>query len=102
MIASTAEPVFLKKAEEILQYLRGLSYEGIAFRYMAPDVFEDQHFEYVQKHLRILSGLYGVLKPHDDQNLFSASDAGVNEVSLQHDVVVHEHRHYYDRVFRNL
>ena len=31
-----------------------LSYEGIAFQYMAPSVFEDSQFEYVQNHLRIL------------------------------------------------
>ena len=42
-----------------------LSYEGIAFRYMAPSVFEDSQFEYVQNHLRILSAFYGVLKPLD-------------------------------------
>lgn len=29
-----------------------LSYEGIAFQYMAPSVFEDSQFEYVQNHLR--------------------------------------------------
>lgn len=42
-----------------------LSYEGIAYQYMAPAVFEDGHFEYVQEHLRILSAFYGVLKPMD-------------------------------------
>ena len=42
-----------------------LSYEGIAFQYMAPSVFEDSQFEYVQNHLRILSAFYGVLKPLD-------------------------------------
>ena len=42
-----------------------LAYEGIAFQYMAPSVFEDAHFQYVQEHLRILSGLYGVLRPMD-------------------------------------
>ena len=42
-----------------------LSYEGIAFQYMAPSVFEDSQFEYVQNHLRILSAFYGVLKPRD-------------------------------------
>ena len=95
-------PVFLEQAEEILDYLRGLSYgeakklwacndglarknyerlscmdlrrslapailsyDGIAFKYMAPVVFEYGQFDYVQKHLRILSGFYGVLKPMD-------------------------------------
>lgn len=42
-----------------------LSYEGIAFQYMAPSVFEYGQFEYVQEHLRILSGFYGVLRPMD-------------------------------------
>ena len=42
-----------------------LSYEGIAYQYMVPSVFEDRQFEYIQKHLRILSGFYGVLKPMD-------------------------------------
>ena len=32
---------------------------------MAPSVFEDMQFEYVQNHLRILSAFYGVLKPMD-------------------------------------
>lgn len=42
-----------------------LSYEGIAYQYMAPAIFEDGHFEYVQEHLRILSAFYGSLKPMD-------------------------------------
>ena len=42
-----------------------LSYEGIAYQYMAPVVFEDGQFNYVQEHLRILSAFYGVLKPMD-------------------------------------
>ena len=42
-----------------------LAYDGIQYAYMAPAVFEDGHFAYVQKHLRILSGFYGVLKPFD-------------------------------------
>ena len=42
-----------------------LAYDGIAFRYMAPNVFEDRMVDYVQEHLRIISGLYGVLRPLD-------------------------------------
>lgn len=42
-----------------------LAYEGIQYRYMAPGVFEDGHFDYVQEHLRILSGFYGLLRPFD-------------------------------------
>ena len=42
-----------------------LSYEGIAYQYMAPVVFESGEFAYVQEHLRILSAFYGVVKPMD-------------------------------------
>ena len=42
-----------------------LSYVGIQYQYMAPAVFEDKMLTYVQEHLRILSGFYGVLKPMD-------------------------------------
>ena len=42
-----------------------LAYEGIQYRYMGPGVFTDREFAYVQEHLRILSGFYGVLKPFD-------------------------------------
>ncbi len=89
---TVTQPVYLKKTEEILTWLRSqsyaelkklwecndkiaeqnfkrlehmnlknyltpavLSYEGIAYQYMAPSVFEDGHFEYIQEHLFILS-----------------------------------------------
>ena len=42
-----------------------LAYDGIQYNYMAPAVFEDGQFDYVQEHLRILSGFYGVVKPLD-------------------------------------
>lgn len=42
-----------------------LAYEGIQYTYMAPAVFEDGQLAYVQEHLRILSGFYGVLRPMD-------------------------------------
>lgn len=42
-----------------------LAYEGIQYQYMAPGVFSDRELHYIQEHLRILSGFYGVLKPFD-------------------------------------
>lgn len=42
-----------------------LSYEGIQYQYMAPHVFTEEQWEYVNEHLRILSGLYGILRPLD-------------------------------------
>ncbi|MGN8889791.1 peroxide stress protein YaaA [Dysosmobacter sp. HCP28S3_G4] len=42
-----------------------LSYEGIQYRYMAPSVFTAEELAYVEEHLRILSGFYGLLRPFD-------------------------------------
>ena len=42
-----------------------LAYEGIQYQYMAPGVFTDRELGYVQEHLRILSGFYGLLRPFD-------------------------------------
>ncbi|HCA05053.1 MAG TPA: peroxide stress protein YaaA [Ruminococcaceae bacterium] len=42
-----------------------IAYDGIQYTYMAAEVFENRQFDYVNAHLRILSGFYGVLKPMD-------------------------------------
>ena len=42
-----------------------VSYVGIQYQYMAPQVFEDAYYAYVQEHLRILSGFYGIVRPLD-------------------------------------
>lgn len=42
-----------------------LSYEGIQYQYLAPKVLSGDSLEYLQEHLRILSGFYGILKPFD-------------------------------------
>lgn len=97
-----ALPVYLREAEYLWEYLRGLdyeelkglwkcndqiatlnyerlqsenlcknvtpallAYEGIQYQYMAPAVLEDGQWEYVQDHVCILSGLYGVVHPLD-------------------------------------
>lgn len=41
------------------------SYEGIQYQHMAPGVFQTEELEYIQQHLRILSGFYGMLRPLD-------------------------------------
>ena len=42
-----------------------LSYDGIAFTHMSPNVFEKDMFDYVEENLIILSAIYGALKPSD-------------------------------------
>lgn len=42
-----------------------LSYNGIQYKYMAPNVFNNNEFDYLKRYLRILSGFYGILNPFD-------------------------------------
>lgn len=42
-----------------------LSYEGIQYQYLSPKVLDRDSLDYLQSHLRILSGFYGILKPFD-------------------------------------
>lgn len=42
-----------------------ISYEGIQYQYMSPQVFSKEAWDYVQANLRILSGFYGVVRPLD-------------------------------------
>lgn len=42
-----------------------MAYEGIQYQYMAPAVMDEASLDYLQEHLRILSGFYGILKPMD-------------------------------------
>lgn len=42
-----------------------IAYEGLQYQHLAPGVLSVQALEYVQEHLRILSGFYGVLRPFD-------------------------------------
>ena len=101
-LAPLALPVYLKETKELMNWIKGLSfeeckklwgssdkiaqenylrfrdmdlgtrltpailsYEGIQYQYMAPNCFEYGDLEYIEDHLRILSGFYGVLKPMD-------------------------------------
>lgn len=42
-----------------------LAYEGIQYQHLAPQVMTARQLDYLQEHLRILSGFYGVLRPLD-------------------------------------
>ena len=42
-----------------------LSYDGIQYTCLAPAVLEETALAWVQEHVRILSGFYGVLRPFD-------------------------------------
>lgn len=42
-----------------------MSYKGLQFQYMVPDLFTDEQLRYVKENLLILSGFYGILRPFD-------------------------------------
>ncbi len=42
-----------------------MTYKGLQYQYMAPDLLTDTGLTYIQQHLRILSGFYGLLRPFD-------------------------------------
>ena len=42
-----------------------LAYEGIQYQYMAPGVLDEEGLDYIDRHLRIISGFYGVVRPFD-------------------------------------
>lgn len=42
-----------------------LAYEGLQYKHMGASVFSTDEFAYLDRHLRILSGFYGILKPLD-------------------------------------
>lgn len=65
-----------------------LAYEGIQYTYMAPTVFEEAQLSYVQEHLRILSGFYGVLKPMDGVTPY--------RLEMQAKASVNGHKNLYD------
>ena len=41
------------------------SYDGIQYQYMAPYLFTQEQFDYLEQHVRMLSGFYGLLRPFD-------------------------------------
>lgn len=42
-----------------------LAYEGIQYQYLSPATLDEAALRYLETHLRILSGVYGVLRPFD-------------------------------------
>ncbi|MBQ9328853.1 MAG: peroxide stress protein YaaA [Solobacterium sp.] len=41
------------------------SYSGLAYTHLSPESLSDKELSYLEEHLRILSGFYGILRPMD-------------------------------------
>ncbi|GKT04180.1 peroxide stress protein YaaA [Furfurilactobacillus entadae] len=65
-----------------------LAYSGIQYQHMAPGVFTASALDYVQEHLRILSGFYGALRPFDGIVPY--------RLEMQAALPVNEHPNLYD------
>lgn len=75
-----------------------VSYEGLQYQYMAPGVFTESALSYVEKHLRILSGFYGVLKPFDGVVPYRLEMQAGLQVNGKKDL----YAFWGDRLYRNL
>lgn len=75
-----------------------LSYDGIQYKYMAPHIFEESYYEYVNKHLRILSGFYGILKPMDTVACYRLE----MQAKLKIDSCKHLYDFWQDKIYQEL
>ena len=75
-----------------------LSYDGIAYQYMAPTVFETEMLSYVQEHLRILSGFYGIVRPMDGVTPYRLE----MQAKLEIDGAKNLYDYWGDRLYREL
>lgn len=75
-----------------------VSYEGLQYQYMAPGVFTESALAYVEKHLRILSGFYGLLKPFDGVVPYRLEMQAGLQVNGKKDL----YAFWGDRLYRNL
>lgn len=64
-IAKDSERIFAHMDLNAGQTPALFSYNGIQYQNMAPEAFTTDELDWLQDHLRILSGFYGVLKPLD-------------------------------------
>ncbi len=69
-----SDPLFKKLLAQMEPERRGylqaptpalLAFDGVVFSAMVPKVFTDAQWKYVNEHLRIVSGMYGLLRPLD-------------------------------------
>lgn len=96
-----SDAIAQKAYESIHQYDQAPIYpalfyfHGIQYTYMAPDVFTDQEMQYVQAHVRIGSGLYGLLRPLDGIKAYRLElnqKPGINLYDFWADKLVHTFR----------
>lgn len=75
-----------------------MSYEGLQYQHMAPGVLTAAAISYIEEHLRILSGFYGLLRPFDGVVPY--------RLEMQAKLAVHGSRDLYDfwgkRLYRSL
>ena len=64
LLSSSLSSLFMLSLEDIGSPAI-FSYDGIQYTYMSPSSFTDSMLEYAEKNLRIISGLYGLLRPLD-------------------------------------
>lgn len=75
-----------------------LAYEGIQYQHLAPRVMTAGQLDYVQQHLRILSGFYGIVRPFDGVVPYRLE----MQAKLQVGTVRHLYQFWGDLLYRSL
>ena len=61
---------YYKNYDNSEKYPALFTYDGIAYKYLAANTLESASLEYLDEHLYIMSGLYGILRPFDGIKLY--------------------------------
>lgn len=77
------------------------SFDGLAFKYMVPLVFDKEALDYIQNNLRILSGFYGVLKPLDGVRAYRLEMMAELDDALNSSLYDFWGKKIYDEVIKN-
>lgn len=75
-----------------------LAYEGLQYQHMAPGVFSEGALEYIDSHLKILSGFYGILSPFDGVTPYRLEMQAKLSVNGKKDL----YEYWGDRLYRRL
>ena len=77
------------------------SYSGLAYNYLTADALTDANLHYLQDHLRILSALYGVLRPMDGIATYRLEFAAPLSVSGAKDLYAFWNNRIAEEVMKN-
>ena len=77
-----------------------IAFTGLQYQSMAPDVFSTNGLAYIEKHLRILSGFYGLLRPFDGIVPYRLAMKEPAQVNGKHNLYEFWNKQLYQELYR--